>query len=359
MKSFIFGAKSVAIDTYRALRELQPEVQVIGFLVSSLENNPKELDGLPVQEIAEVSSEFCAKEKKELCVYVAVPEILHGQIVECLQQYGFTNYQLIDSKKEAVWMEQYFTKINRFPSLHVLPVGENKAEVSIYAAQFYRDKKLQHPPIFPDYVKSILLGCDGNPNKELEKTVDFCDNIGEHISGKNPDYCEMTAFYWVWKNRLLTDAEYVGIYHYRRMLDITEEDRRRLASNQVDVVLPFPMIHLPDLQEHHGRYMKEEEWQVMLTAMQELYPAYAKAYEDIFSGIYFYNYNMLIAKKEIFAKYCAWVFPLLFKTEELCVLKGVKTTGRYLAYMSESLLTFYMLYHHKLKIYHTGRLLFT
>lgn len=359
MKSFIFGAKSVAIDTYRALRELQQEVQVLGFLVSSLEDNPQELDGLPVREIAEVSSGLCKEEKEEICVYVAVPEILHAQITESLLRYGFTNYQLIDSRREAVLMERYFTKIRQFPSLHLLPVGENMAGVSIYAAQFYKDKKLTNPPIFPDYVRSILLGCVGNPDKELEKKVDFCDHTGDHISEKNPDYCEMTAFYWVWKNRLLEEQEYVGIYHYRRAMDITIEDQKRLLANQVDVVLPFPMIHLPDIKEHHGRYMTEEEWQVMLMAMQELYPAYAKAYEDIFSGIYFYNYNMLIAKKEVFAEYCAWVFPLLFRTEELCILKGVKTTRRYLAYMSESLLTLYMLYHRELKIYHTGRLLFT
>lgn len=235
------------------------------------------------------------------------------------------------------------------------------AELSVYAAQFFKDKKLEHPPVFQNYVKSILLGCDGNRDEMLEKKVDFCDNRGDHISFKNPDYCEMTAFYWVWKNRItaIGTADYVGIYHYRRMLDITEEDRKRLLEHQVDAVLPFPMIHLPDIREHHGRYMREEEWQIMLTAMRELYPEYADAYEDIFSGIYLYNYNLVLAKKEVFANYCAWVFPLLFRTEELCVLKGVETTNRYLAYMSESLLTLYFLYHKELKIYHTGRILFT
>ena len=361
MESFIFGAKSVAIGIYRALKEIRPEVGIAGFLVSSLENNPSVLDGLPVLELDEISAKYYVEDRKKICIYIAVPEILHGQITESLNKYGFTNYIPIDSVAEAEWMEKYYTKLGKFPSLHLLSAGEEMAELSVYAAQFFKDKKLEHPPVFQNYVKSILLGCDSNRDEMLEKKVDFCDNRGDHISFKNPDYCEMTAFYWVWKNRIAVTctADYVGIYHYRRMLDITEEDRKRLLEHQVDAVLPFPMIHLPDIREHHGRYMREEEWQIMLTAMRELYPEYADAYEDIFSGIYLYNYNLVLAKKEVFANYCAWVFPLLFRTEELCVLKGVETTNRYLAYMSESLLTLYFLYHKELKIYHTGRILFT
>lgn len=359
MKSLMFGAKSVAIGTFRALRMLQPEIQISGFLVSSLKENPRKLEGLPVMELAEASEKFSAEEKRKICVYIATPEIWHKQIIESLLTFGFSNYRPIDSRTEAEWMEQYYAKMGRFPSLHSLPAGKETAKFSIYAARFYKDKKLEHPPVFPNYVSSILLGCDGNSDKTLEDEVDFCDNRGDQISTRNPDFCEMTAFYWIWKNRLPYIKDYVGIYHYRRMLDFTEEDRKRLLENKVDVVLPFPMIHLPDIREHHGRYMREEEWQVMLMALKELYPEYAERYEEIFSGIYLYNYNLILAKKEVFADYCGWVFPLLFRTEELCVLKGIKKTGRYLAYMSESLLTFYFLYHKELNIYHTGRLLFT
>lgn len=45
------------------------------------------------------------------------------------------------------------------------------------------------------------------------------DNEGEHISEKNPQYCELTAQYWAWKN---TDCEYYGFFHYRRYLSFAE-----------------------------------------------------------------------------------------------------------------------------------------
>ena len=39
--------------------------------------------------------------------------------------------------------------------------------------------------------------------------------MGENIYPKNPDYCELTAQYWAWKN---IDCDYYGFFHYRRYL---------------------------------------------------------------------------------------------------------------------------------------------
>ena len=188
-------------------------------------------------------------------------------------------------------------------------------------------------------------------------------STGDNISAKNGNYCEMTAFYWLWKNRLLDAGdhmEYYGFFHYRRILDISMEDLRKLKANDIDAVLQFPTLHEPDIGEHHNRYLKTADWDVMLYALKELEPEYAKAYHDIFSQQYFYNYNMIIAKKKVLADYCAWLFPILKRTEELSTPKGWERSDRYTAYMSESLMTLYFLYHQKdLKIFHAGRLMFT
>lgn len=39
------------------------------------------------------------------------------------------------------------------------------------------------------------------------------DNVGDNISEKNPNYCELTGLYWIWKN---CNDEYKGLVHYRR-----------------------------------------------------------------------------------------------------------------------------------------------
>lgn len=128
----------------------------------------------------------------------------------------------------------------------------------------------------------------------------------------------------------------------------------------MDVVLPFPTMHEPDIREHHKRYVKDSDWQAMLQALRELQPDYADAYEEIFSQQYLYNYNMLVAKKQVLADYCAWLFPILERVEELSVPKGSERADRYIGYLGENLLTLYFMYHRRdLNIVHTGRLMLT
>ena len=40
------------------------------------------------------------------------------------------------------------------------------------------------------------------------------DETGDSIAHKNLNYCELTAWYWLWKNEDL--PAYVGLCHYRR-----------------------------------------------------------------------------------------------------------------------------------------------
>ena len=206
MQTLIFGARSVAAGVYRAVRELRPELEITGFLVTSLRDNPHELEGLPVRELAEAAKTFHKNKKRAVCVYIAVPEILHHEIIESLETYGFQNYIPVNSRLEADWMEAYYAKAGQFPSLHQLPAGEKEAELSVYAAAFYGDKKLKNPPPFPTYVQSMLLGCAGNADKMAGKKADFYDDRGINISAKNPDFCEMTAFTGYGKTECLKQA---------------------------------------------------------------------------------------------------------------------------------------------------------
>ena len=350
----IFGAKSVAIDVCEAMRALEPDKHIEGFLVSNALGNPRELAGLPVRELDEIDQ----AERPEIHVIVATPEILHEEIGDLLSARGFTDHSFIASADEAALLERYYASRGIFPALRSLPIGDKRTVPNIYAVAFHGDKALRNPPQFPPYVHRLHVGCAMEPGKGKRTLGEFYDDTGENISGKNPNYCEMTAFYWIWKNALGLKDDYVGVYHYRRTLDIMEEDLSRMAVADVDVVLPFPMQHLPDIREHHARYVKEADWQAMLKALQELYPEYYERYDEIFSGRYFYNYNLLVAKERVFADYCAWVFPLLEHTEKLSNPKGWERGDRYTAYMSESLLTLYFMYHKdELRIYHAGRIL--
>lgn len=367
MKKYIFGAKATATGFYKALSVLEPEKKISAFLVSNTEENISEIYGCPVKRLSDVANSFLDGEKSEILIYVAVPELIHAEIKELLASYGFKNNIMVDSRMEANIMERYFCHIGKFKSIHSLKDNNNNQynnipKLTVYAASFYKDKPLKNPPNLPEYIKSLYLGCNDTTKKyaEINPKATFFDNSGDNISYKNPNYCEMTAHYWVWKNRLQTDDKYVGICHYRRLLDIGDDDLICMAVNDVDIVLPFPMIHFPSARIQHTCYILEKDWETMRLALKELQPEYEERFDEIFNQPYFYNYNIMIAKKKVFADYCAWLYPILERIEENSDPKGKDRTDRYIGYMSESLTTLYFMFHQAdLKIYHTGRLLFT
>ena len=364
MDTYIFGAKATAVGLYRALTKLDENINVKAFLVSSLAGNVNRIDDVSVRDLSAVSSELNEEDKANSIIYVAVPELIHREISTLLADNGFENCIMLDSRMEAELMERYFEAEGTFPSIHSLPISNATTlpKLTIYAASFYKDKPLSNPPRKVDYYKKIYVGCDGalKNGVDIAGQAEFYDNTGDNISHKNPNRCEMTAHYWVWRNRLDIDDEYVGICHYRRMLDLSDDDLIRIKEHDVDVVLPYPMIHYPSADVHHTWYLADADWQVLREVLEELAPEYAEHFDEVLSEPYLYNYNMLLAKKQVFNDYMTWVNPILDRVEELTTPKATDRADRYIGYMGENLETLYFmtnLQHYK--IYHTGRLLYT
>ncbi len=113
MQVAIFGAKSIALGTCRAVQTLYKEFEITGFLVSSREGNPDTLAGLPVYEVWEYPD-------KNVCVLIAVPEDIHAEIIGLLEEQGFHNHVCVDSEKESELMEKYYASIGAFQSIHTL-----------------------------------------------------------------------------------------------------------------------------------------------------------------------------------------------------------------------------------------------
>lgn len=338
----IYGAQMVAVSVYYALNNLYPNCEVVSFIVSNREGNPSSIDGIPVVTLQEF-------DRKDMQILIAVPENFHDEIVASLERKGLHNYICIDSEREAKLMCRFYEKTGRFQVLSSFPKGTDKAELFIGMSKFYKDRELKRTYQIPEWVHSVQAG---------SALTDVCvaslqDHVGDNISSKNVNYCELTAMYWLGKH---ISSEYMGLFHYRRMLDVTEEDLYRLRSGEIDVILPYPTVHYPNIMEHHERYLKETDWNAMMQALQEVSSEYADKMEEIFEGQYFYNYNMLIAKEQVFKDYCNWLFPILERTEELSVPKGNERADRYIGYMGENLTTLYfMVNKDKLKIVHTGR----
>ena len=339
MNLIIFGAQGYALGAYRAISTLYPERSVLCFMVSKMGNNAPVLGGIPVKEIDEVSGSMREEDKSNTEILIATPENIQIEIEKALEGYGFYNHIALTSERWDELMKSYHAKQGQFALLSDMPEGSIEPSVRIYMAKSHVDRPLQHMVSLPDYVYPIQVGRE---NTEI-RIADIVDNTGDNISNRNCNYSELTGLYWIWKNKVCDCGEnsYYGFGQYRRMLTFTQDDLLRLVDNDIDAVLPYPLLYEPSIHAHHERYIKSDDWDALLKAVEELEPEYKKCFDEILNQQYFYNYNVILAKKSVLCDYCSWLFPILMRTEELT--DGKNRSERYIGYMAETLETLYFI----------------
>lgn len=355
MNLVIYGAQAIALGAYKAMKELFPEREILCFLVTEMGNNASVLAGVPVRELAAFAGELSEARKQEIQVMIATPEPVMEAIEKSLEEAGFQNYIRLDSLRWAQMQELAFAKSGQFMPLAAYPVGCHQADLQIFKAKFFKDKALTTAFENPAYMVDLQVGAA----RTEVRVAELLDSMGDNISEKNGNYSELTGLYWLWKNRVQKETadsgKYFGLAHYRRMFDLSEDDLLRLQDNDIDVVLPYPMPYEPDIEAHHKRYLSDAEWSAVLQALEELQPEYAAGFQALLKQGYMYNYNIILAKRKVLDEYCSWLFPILFRVEELNDPEGVKAPNRFAGYISETLETLYFMYHREdLRIAHAG-----
>ncbi|MDD6812694.1 MAG: DUF4422 domain-containing protein [Lachnospiraceae bacterium] len=379
----IYGAGVVATSIYTAIKTLYRK-QPLFFLVSDADEgkkdeNPVKIDGIPVLRVSMWQEDRkTALQQGNIAAInqgkylVAVPEEHHSKIRNTLYSAGIhkEDIVLVTNEIENRIMEEYYRTIQhvRFQKtvqelLSSIPDDGKQLDrlveekIQVFQAKCHLDKRLESNIPTPEYVVPIQVGTIFADKKIAE----IQDNMGDNISAKNRNYCELTATYYAWKH---SNAAYKGLCHYRRIFAITDEQMKVLLQKETEwnVILPYPSIHYPNISSQHMRYINDGDWQAMLQALQEIAPEYRVAYEQaVLAGEqFFYNYNMLIAKAEVFDDYCKFLFRVLARTEELTIPRGWNRTDRFAGYMGENLTTIYFLKNRdRLKIMYAGKLWIT
>ena len=353
MKLAIYGAQSIAFGTYKAIKELFSEQEILGFIVSEMGTNTHTLGGIPVMELDDFLERTSQDEMEKLEVLIATPENVMQDIETNLNRAGINHYVCLDSLRWAELVRNAFLRSGKFLPLAAYVVGHSRVKLHVFKMIHSKDKLLKTQYQDKEYIRTLQVGSAGS----LEIESDYKDHQGDNISEKNGNYSELTGLYWIWKNHLCMQEsdDYYGLAHYRRQLDLSDDDILRLKDNAIDVVLPYSMPYDPNIEVHHKRYLSDDEWGAVLEALRELYPEYAKAFKDILGQEYLYNYNIILARREVLEKYCAWLFPLLFKIEELNDPDGTKRPNRFIGYIGENLETLYFMYNrYRLKIAYSG-----
>ncbi len=327
----IYGAQVVAYGAYTAIHHLcgqKPE----SFVVGSLDNNPAEIEGIPVRELEEVP--------REMFLIVGVTELVQKEVLPMLEKKGYRNVFALTQHEEHLLMSAYFNRIHRFPLLAGhgaegfmgTKTGEG-ADLVLYEVRNHRDNPLAEPPELFPYERPIQAGAAVTDIR----VTDLTDDTGDSISRKNRQYCEMSATYWVWKN---TDHSWRGIEHYRRHLLVRPE----MLHDGIDAVLPLPYICYPDTVSQFRRFVSEDVLDALLKALRALHPDEYGDYLGILHGKYQYTYNLVCARKEVFDRYCAWFFRITEYMETMAGEVPEIAETRALSYVAEVLTNLYFMH---------------
>lgn len=204
--------------------------------------------------------------------------------------------------------------------------------------------------------KTILVGaCKGHI---LGEDV-LNDDVGDNISDKNANYCELTGQYWLWKH---VSDEYIGLVHYRRYFCRHLNKKKILSEKDIvkklkkyDIIVPFLRKLKVDVVSQYCRetgFRKDIE--IARDIIAGIYPDYVEDFDSVFNGNRTYFYNMMIARRDVFSDYCSWLFPILSEMEKRCDISDYNDyQKRIFGFMAERLLTVYIR-HNKLKCCEVG-----
>lgn len=177
------------------------------------------------------------------------------------------------------------------------------------------------------------------------------DNEGDGISEKNGSYCELTALYWAWKN--LKNVDYIGLCHYRRYFDLSEEQINKILGSG-KVVIPREHICPHSNLTNLAGLLTLEEAYITIDTVIDLFPDMKDTVID-----YFYNsnrysvFNMFIMPWLLFEEYCEFIFTVLHALELKLKPNHYSRHRRNFGYIAESLFGLWIKYKN-VKTHRTG-----
>ncbi len=208
--------------------------------------------------------------------------------------------------------------------------------IQLFVSAFRSDPKCRNGLIVPVSAGAALYD-------KTAKKLPLCDDSGDNISEKNPQYCELTVQYWAWKNR---SFDYGGLMHMRRYFDfsgnkpfcydnskkpkrpymifetpnektldkigLTENNLERLFQQYRFIAPLGENIYMP-VSEFYDRTDRREfdDLGLLCEIIREKYPLYYESAGKYLGDCYSYFCNMFIADREMFCDYSEWLFSIL------------------------------------------------
>lgn len=239
-------------------------------------------------------------------------------------------------------------------------VENEKQDIRLYVVYHKPSPLLQTPPFVP-----IQVG-KGKPIPG----VTVRDNVGENIAEKNPNFCELTAQYWIWKN---VQADIVGLCHYRRIPSFSDDgsgtftdfsaatcekfgwNTKKISElfQKYDILMPLRWDILPPGEpghhmtpyEFYAYEHRESDLAEAIRIIHELTPEVAPYADSVLNTIKAQSFcNVCVMRKTLFDAYSEWLFRVLFELERRIEIPHNKESARLFGFLSEHLIMVWLAY---------------
>lgn len=205
------------------------------------------------------------------------------------------------------------------------------------------------------FYKPIYVGgCEPKDKAALK------DSCGENIAFLNEKINELTAVYWIWKNTHSVD---VGICHYRRYFGrcletmnpywgLMTAEQAENCLNDADMavartVCTYPLNISEQIKDTINKKAYELCYGLYVDRIKELCPEYLKTFNYVMDGIVIYPCNMFYTSRQIFDRYCRWLFPIVIDVAEKMDVSGYDSySKRVVGFFAERMLTVWILHNH-------------
>ena len=189
------------------------------------------------------------------------------------------------------------------------------------------------------FLLPVNAGSTLHTDEWMSKHAKF-DDTGDNISKKNPWYNELTVEYWMWKNMdEIGNPAYVGLNHYRRMFPLDKAEEWGEADITVAEPITFPGKTL--VQQYAG-FHNLADLKLCAETIGEVHgPGEGRFFWTYLDSMVsnFAPRNMFVMKRELFDRWCNFVFPVLFSLEQKIGLDNLDKRDNYqrraLGFMAE------------------------
>lgn len=193
----------------------------------------------------------------------------------------------------------------------------------------------------------------GAYNKDVPEGY-LSDHFKGGISHKNPNFCELTGQYYLYK---MDDSDIKGLVHYRRIFSnnllpfirFKAINRKQILKylKNYDIILPKHISLAPEtVEENYANNHHKKDYELLREVFKDKFSDYLVAFEKVSCGYNTYLANMLIAPKEIFDAYSKWLFDVLFELEKRTDISSYDTyQARIYGFLSERLLLVWLTKH--------------